>query len=114
LKNGFDASVDLERLYPFELWKHAMSKNWLVEIECQASKFTEKERVKILNSDTTIQNIIGELSEYEQLLVNYNFSIQGKIKMSNYIKNMSDAEISDTKLINNFQPILDVIYKHLF
>ena len=114
LKNGFDVSVDLERLYPFELWKHAMSKNWLVEIECQASKFTEKERVKILNSDTTIQNIIGELSEYEQLLVNYNFSIQGKIKMSNYIKNMSDAEISDTKLINNFQPILDVIYKHLF
>ena len=114
LQNGFNVPVDLERLYPFELWEHAKNNKWLVEIECQASKFTEKERMKILNSDTTIKNIIEELGEYEQLLINYNFSIQGKIKMSNYIEGMNDAEIGKIQLMNNFQPVLDVVSKHLF
>lgn len=113
-QKGFDIAVDLERLYSFGLLKIAKEKKWLVEIECQASKFTESERMKILNDNTTIQKRIEDLGEHEQLLVNFNFSMSGKIKMSNYIKNMSDEEIHNSGMLSNFQPILHAISKHLF
>jgi hypothetical protein len=53
--------------------------------------------------------LIGEQSEYHQLLINYSFTDKGKEGLSKHIAKLTVDEILENKTLEHFKPLFEKI-----
>ncbi|WP_318468696.1 ATP-dependent nuclease [Photobacterium leiognathi] len=105
LKKGFSVVADLESCLPEDIWRHALNNGWLEEKTPLAKKFTKEKMVEIFNSDINAYDFISEQSEFEQMLINYSFTTQGKANLSKYISSMDVETLKEKGTLANFEPL---------
>ncbi|SMY18200.1 ATP-dependent nuclease [Photobacterium aquimaris] len=103
LKKGFSIVADLESCLPEDIWCYALDNGWLEEKTPLAKKFTEKKMREIFNSGINAYDFISEQSEFEQMLINYSFTMQGKANLSKYISSMDVEILKENKTLAHFE-----------
>lgn len=114
LQKGFNVVADLESCLPEHIWKHALDNGWLEEKESLARKFTEQKITTLFNASTNPIEFINEQSEFDQLLINYSFTTQGKENLSRYISSMSTEVLKENSTLANFEPLFQKINDFIF
>jgi hypothetical protein len=109
VKKGFNVVADLESCLPEHIWKHALDNGWLEEKTPLAKKFTKHKMTELFNSNTNPIEFISGQSEFEQLLINYSFTIQGKEKLSKYIKATNTENLRENSTLACFEPLFKKI-----
>jgi energy-coupling factor transporter ATP-binding protein EcfA2 len=110
---GYVWKVELEHLYPECIWAHSSQQSWIEEIADEEKKFTASKRNELFNSGTSPSEYKSDLSQYQRFIVDYSFSHYGKKHVSNYINHMTDEYLVANKLIEAFQPAIDIIISKL-
>ncbi|ANU36684.1 hypothetical protein VSVS05_01559 [Vibrio scophthalmi] len=106
---GYVWKVELEHLYPECIWAHSHQQSWIELIDGEEKKFTENKRNEFLNNDITPSEYKNDLSQYQRFIVDYSFSHDGKRRVSNYIESMTDQQLVECRLLEAFQPVIDLI-----
>lgn len=109
LKKGFNIIADLESCLPEDIWRHALNSGWLEEKTPLTKKFTENKMAELFNSNSSASEYIKSQSEFDQLLINYSFSTQGKENVSKYIKSESIEVLKENSTLANFEPLFQKI-----
>jgi AAA15 family ATPase/GTPase/5S rRNA maturation endonuclease (ribonuclease M5) len=112
-KDGFNIDADLESCFPEAIWTYALEKGWLIEIEKNADKFTPSKISIMFNDGLAPDELIASRSSYEQLLINYKFTYDGKENLSKYIDSLSTDEILRNGVLNQLAPIVSLIDEYL-
>jgi len=109
VKKGFNVVADLETCLPEHIWKLALSKGWLEEKESLAKKFTKNKVTELFELKKDPDELIGEQSEYHQLLINYSFTDKGKEGLSKHIAKLTVDDILENKTLEHFKPLFEKI-----
>ena len=88
---GLNVNADLESLMPISFWQLAKSKGWVELVEDCYEKLTEAGRRKICNQNISFEKLINGLSDHQKDLLNYKFTDDGKVSISNYIESLEDG-----------------------
>ncbi|WP_240152987.1 ATP-dependent nuclease [Photobacterium alginatilyticum] len=112
-RKGFAWKVELEHLYPESIWKHALEQSWLEEQTDEEQKFTASKRKELFNNGISPIKYKSDLTEYQQFIVDYSFTYQGKRNVSQYIEQMTDEELLENGLVAAFKPVIELIIKKL-
>lgn len=114
LEKGFNIVADLESCLPEYIWQHALNNEWLDEKKPLAKKFTEQKMACLFNSNASPSEFINEQSEFDQLLINYSFTTQGKESLSKYINSMDVEILKENSTLANFEPLFQKINDFIF
>lgn len=106
-------SVELEKLMPPELWVIAKDENWIELIEDNMNKLNENGCRKIVNAQMSFEDIISTLTPHQKMLVNYQFTDDGKEQISKMIERLEDDDPLLEKLDQAFIKITQLIEKNL-
>ncbi|EJB8504580.1 AAA family ATPase [Vibrio parahaemolyticus] len=109
---GLNINTDLERLMPSSLWQLAKTEGWVQLVEDCYEKLTDVGRKKICNGNISFNDLIGDLSEHQTDLLNYQFTDEGKEAISNHIECLEDGEVID-ELLHAFKEPLGLIENFL-
>ncbi|TLS74454.1 ATP-binding protein [Mariprofundus erugo] len=110
-RRGFNVPVDLESLYPDEIWTHAESQNWLEPV-------SDGRLLERLSAEHKAASIIEgrspweSLSEEDSRRIKKQWTDPGKLAVASYIREMADEPASGILggLANAIKPSI----KHLF
>lgn len=105
VKKGFNVVADLESCLPEPIWKHALESGWLEEKTPQALKFTKNKMTDLFNKGHCPNEFIKMQTNFEQLLINYKFTIQGKENLSKYIKSQRVELLLENSTLSCFEPL---------
>lgn len=109
LQKGFNIAADLESCLPEHIWEHALDKGWLEEKTPLAKKFTEQKMADLFNSSISPVEFINEQTKFDQLLINYSFTTQGKKNLSKYIKSLDAEILKEKSTLANFETLFKTI-----
>jgi len=100
---GFDVSVGLEELYAENVWKYAETKGWLVDREDLLTAYKFNDPSKSFETYLDEKN----LTSHERKIVIKKINPTRKGKLANYVKNLSEEDLSCT--IANFKFTIEEI-----
>ena len=98
--------LEIESLFPIEIFEYAESKNWL---EYRNQTFISNPTDWEQHHQTTSQYIISKGIEEKNLLYTKKVKMSKKIAFSNYVMNLEDKK----NTFKNFEPLIKEIIKSL-
>ncbi|WP_374490458.1 ATP-dependent endonuclease [Zoogloea sp.] len=114
IKSGFLLPVDIEMLYPDDIWIKAAEEGWIEPLDVKSKKLSPNKREEIIKAamEGVVVNPINDLDQGERLRLSMEFTDPGKIKAAKYIEGLSlDAA---RKVCTNMEGLLLDALKHLF
>lgn len=90
---GFILPIDLEFLYPNEVWSKANTEGWLEDRD-PSSYITKTVQQKINQAAVSNKqlNLFADIEDSSKLRITKKFSDTGKVKAANWISNLNDVE----------------------
>ena len=107
-KRGFNIPVDLEALYPDDIWLLAEKNGWLAEVENKAPLLSPGLVNKLANKE---ENPFSNLENIDALRLKYRFTDQGKQLAARHVSNLTGKAADH--VLASFKPLVEMLVGHL-